>query len=393
MEQTKRSILVVDDASTWRRLFQALLKKDQYENIVCVESYSKAITEIIKQKSPFHVAIVDIRLQDQDPENIDGLNLISLLNAQGELTNIIVVTGFPEARRPGVLFRKFHLFDYITKDKSFEPSNFRNSVREAVEDSEQRRKDSFLYKERRILIIHSELENAKRLQNSLQQIGYDVDLINNFEQDLPITSYDLIILPPSPISSHTHDILFKIREASPETKIILTTEIDINPIMQALQRGEIDAAVTVDRDGFDELVFMEMVRHLFAPEATKYLTAKIINPPDGKLRSKQEATLELQLYDTYQNESKAIGFVSKGIKPADTDLSVFVYANDTQIKGDQAGNYFWWHIPPHGSPPPLHMQITPQSPGRKFLTVDIEQHHNWLGRLEKSFDVEPAQSI
>ena len=74
----KRSVLIVDDQPNWRELFSELLG-EEYE-VTAVDSYAAALESLDAKDPPFHLAVVDIRLDDGDSTNEDGLRLVAELN-------------------------------------------------------------------------------------------------------------------------------------------------------------------------------------------------------------------------------------------------------------------------------------------------------------------------
>ncbi len=136
MAEGKPAVLIVDDQPNWRSLFSDLLE-DEYE-VVGVGSYEEAL-RALERDPPFRVAVVDIRLDDKDSGNEDGLRLIERINAERGAPKTIVVTGYPTLRTTRIAFRELGVFDYIEKypesGKGFDPVGFRKTVRDAIEES------------------------------------------------------------------------------------------------------------------------------------------------------------------------------------------------------------------------------------------------------------------
>lgn len=128
---SKPAVLIVDDQSNWRGTFSDLLK-DEYE-VACVENYEEGLGALARVP-PFRAAIVDIRLDDKDQANEDGLRLLEQLNGKG--INAIVVTGYPTVRTMKKALHQLWAFDYIEKypddGQGFDYLGFRQTVRKAV---------------------------------------------------------------------------------------------------------------------------------------------------------------------------------------------------------------------------------------------------------------------
>jgi DNA-binding NtrC family response regulator len=136
MTEQKAAVLIVDDQPNWRNLFSDLLE-DEYQ-VTSVESYQEAL-EALKRDPPFHVAVVDIRLDDQDRSNEDGLCLIEEIKREKKPTKTIIVTGYPTFRTSRRAFRDLGVSDYVEKypedGKAFDVAGFRRAVSEAVKSS------------------------------------------------------------------------------------------------------------------------------------------------------------------------------------------------------------------------------------------------------------------
>lgn len=140
-DKEKRSVLVVDDQDNWRNLLADILL-DEYA-VTVVADYDSAFKALTYQSPLFHVAIVDIRLDDTDPNNEQGLAFVRALKSLEEPINVIMLTGYPTIRTARKVFRELQVFDYLEKvpedGGGFNLAGFRRSVREAADDIETRR--------------------------------------------------------------------------------------------------------------------------------------------------------------------------------------------------------------------------------------------------------------
>jgi len=136
MTEKRPAVLIVDDQPNWRELFSDLLE-DEYD-VVSVGSYEEAL-RALDRKPPFRVAVVDIRLEDRDPSNEEGLRLIEQINQRRAGTSTIIVTGYPAIRTIKMAFQDLKVSDYIEKypedGTSFDMRAFRRSVSEAAKSS------------------------------------------------------------------------------------------------------------------------------------------------------------------------------------------------------------------------------------------------------------------
>ena len=133
MAEERPAVLIVDDRPNWRALFSDLLE-DRYD-VTSVGSYEEAL-KALERESPFCVAVVDIRLNDEDRASEDGLRLLERLKEQG--TNSIIVTGYPTIETVKKALR-LGAFEYLEKypedGMSFDTGRFRKIIHEAVDDA------------------------------------------------------------------------------------------------------------------------------------------------------------------------------------------------------------------------------------------------------------------
>jgi DNA-binding response OmpR family regulator len=87
VEESRKTILVVDDDKSILRTFTRILQKSGYE-IDVAETGREAMDKAENQH--YDLALVDIRLPD-----MDGTDLIAKLKKQLENTVKIMITGFP----------------------------------------------------------------------------------------------------------------------------------------------------------------------------------------------------------------------------------------------------------------------------------------------------------
>ena len=91
MAKQNKKILVVDDLPDWRKTLRGLLEDEGYE-VEVAESRHEALSLLIDNS--FVLAIIDIRLEESDENNIEGINLASEINKTHPGTKIIIITGY-----------------------------------------------------------------------------------------------------------------------------------------------------------------------------------------------------------------------------------------------------------------------------------------------------------
>ncbi len=85
-------ILIVDDQQNWRDVISSLLASDGYE-VNSVASTADA-WRLLDNKS-FDIAILDVRLVDDDPFDVQGIELLEQMKTRlGDRFPIVIMTGY-----------------------------------------------------------------------------------------------------------------------------------------------------------------------------------------------------------------------------------------------------------------------------------------------------------
>ncbi len=131
--EVKGNILVIDDQENWREVLSSPLGMEYV--VQEAASYEEAIK--LLQRQWFHLAIIDIRLVDEDPKNVQGMELLETIRKDSDVTSTIIVTAYPTIETVKKALHGFKADDYILKhspeDGSFKLREYRKSVQQAVE--------------------------------------------------------------------------------------------------------------------------------------------------------------------------------------------------------------------------------------------------------------------
>lgn len=115
------TILIVDDASDWRGTLAGLIQ-DVYPKFKVVTAASMEEARAQLAAYDFDLAIVDIRLDDSDEGNTDGLLLAEFIRAHYPQTQAMIITGYANldtvrrAMHPDQAGLRLAV-DYVEKDK------------------------------------------------------------------------------------------------------------------------------------------------------------------------------------------------------------------------------------------------------------------------------------
>ncbi|MBN1933458.1 MAG: response regulator, partial [Anaerolineae bacterium] len=92
----KMRVLVVDDLPDVRTTLSGLLSDEGYD-VRSASSRAEAL-RIMKDVERFHVAVLDVRLDESDEENRDGLSLMHDIKAQYPAVAVIILTGYADVK-------------------------------------------------------------------------------------------------------------------------------------------------------------------------------------------------------------------------------------------------------------------------------------------------------
>ncbi len=135
-------ILIVEDYADWRELLSGLLQREGHQ-VTAVATLQEA-REYIGASKDLDLAILDIRLVETDETNEDGMNLLAEIRELQAFPNaviprVIMITGHGTMESQRRAFREFQAFDFFRKEQ-FDSEEFRQGVREAVEQAARERK-------------------------------------------------------------------------------------------------------------------------------------------------------------------------------------------------------------------------------------------------------------
>ena len=123
-------VLVVDDDEPWRNTLVRALGNEQL-SVETASSYSEASNII--SSSRVWLVVLDLSLK-ADPENRDGLRLLSDVEKAGLNIQVIVVTGYGAEQDRQVAERSQRLLAFINK-REFEVPRFRELVTQSLKRS------------------------------------------------------------------------------------------------------------------------------------------------------------------------------------------------------------------------------------------------------------------
>jgi ActR/RegA family two-component response regulator len=385
----KYSVLVIDDQDNWRNLLTEILE-DQFD-VKNASNYSEALSAIRDQNPPFHVVVTDMRLVDEEVGNEDGLRLIDYLNERGDETKTIVITGYATVASAIKAMDDLSVYKYLekkpSKAESFDYQKFHQIVYKAAEDAEKERPEGFTDIVQHILLIESDPVWSLKLEGILKKGGYQVDVISDIKS-LAINiknstrEYVLTLVNESLANK---DLLDALCNSQPDSKIILLTSRDVDNIFDAMKEYQVLTAITLKNEHFDSQKFGDFIHSILAYGSMKYVLVSInpnnqsgrFYPADLKVGVSCKVTLSIQ------NEPTAgalrVFLFSKEEKKRKLQLHLFIHAEQIRF---EPSTEIYWEIPLSVERPPLcEIAMTPLSPGKNTITIEIDQNHRPLGRI------------
>ena len=132
-------ILIVEDFGDWRELLNGLLQREGHQ-VTAVATLQEA-QACIDAANDLDLAILDIRLVETDETNEDGMQLLAEIRERQASTRVIMITGHGTMETQRRAFRDYRAFDFFRKEQ-FDSEEFRQSVREAVDQAARERQAS-----------------------------------------------------------------------------------------------------------------------------------------------------------------------------------------------------------------------------------------------------------
>jgi CheY-like chemotaxis protein len=116
--QKQGHILVVDDKEQWRLALTGTLRGAGYD-VQAASSIAEA-RELINSDL-YHLLVLDIRMKEADPANIDGIDFLRELNGRGlgEAIEVVMLSGYGTLKQAREAFSEYKVADFIPKDEFF----------------------------------------------------------------------------------------------------------------------------------------------------------------------------------------------------------------------------------------------------------------------------------
>lgn len=126
LNENRNKILVIDDDGSNRRFVTQTLSSAGYW-VLNANRFRKSdsswkgdedeeFARNLLKTHFFHVAVIDLSLINEDPEDRTGIRILDALNSLKEGTKSIILTGYGTPRDVRELWKKHQAYDYLDKD-------------------------------------------------------------------------------------------------------------------------------------------------------------------------------------------------------------------------------------------------------------------------------------
>lgn len=128
-------VLLLDDQQNWLRTIGRILQKEGHE-VVTTKSVSEAVTAL--SNSRFEVAVLDLRLVDDDVNNFEGISVLRFIEEQGIPTRAVILTGYPteEVRRKACDVYGADAFLLKFPETGFDVQSFKRQIVDLIQKSQ-----------------------------------------------------------------------------------------------------------------------------------------------------------------------------------------------------------------------------------------------------------------
>ncbi len=120
-------ILIVDNLPQWCEELVETLQREGFH-----AASASRVTEALEllNENLYHVLVIDIRMNETDHDNVEGIKLLQELDNRGlsEATKVIMLSAYGTEEQMRAAFREYKVADFLSKNK-FTKQVFLESVR------------------------------------------------------------------------------------------------------------------------------------------------------------------------------------------------------------------------------------------------------------------------
>jgi DNA-binding NtrC family response regulator len=173
-ELVQGTVLVVEDEDNWVETYQDILTEEGF-SVRVARDFGRAFGEL--RRGFFRAVILDLCLGPRDGSNLYGVQLLESISDAG--IPVLIITGYARPRLVKEIYREYGVFS-ISEKRTFESSEFRRLVKEAVEigrdmlpgplsSAERARRERGLQELVDAILHERELPDAQSLKRQLER--------------------------------------------------------------------------------------------------------------------------------------------------------------------------------------------------------------------------------
>lgn len=215
----KGKILIVDDRSDWRSLIQEILDDEGY-NLVFASNFQEAIAAI--DKSNFDAAIVDVRLDDDDRYNVDGLKLLRKIKTKMPSTGVMILTGYAGSVNQEIIlqYEADEFYEKVPSRGKFEIDDFLKRIEQLISTNRRAR----------ILLVDDRSDWLEVIRELLIEL-YDVTVAKSYklaeklinEEEFDAAVLDIRLDDTDPYNVDGLKLLKMIKENKSDVRVMVLT--------------------------------------------------------------------------------------------------------------------------------------------------------------------------
>src|ERR1700730_18376118 len=101
-------VLFVDDLADWREVLGDTLRSGGFY-VDTVATAAEALQHL--EETFYHLLVLDVRMENQDPDNIDGLTLLDEIKQRGlnKATKVIMLSAYGTPEQMRVTFKDYEV--------------------------------------------------------------------------------------------------------------------------------------------------------------------------------------------------------------------------------------------------------------------------------------------
>jgi CheY-like chemotaxis protein len=121
-------ILIVDDQERWQTVLSNTLRRGGF--YVDTVATIKAAREQLRAYL-YHLFVLDIRMEDTDPNNIEGIDLLREIDVEGltQVSKVVMLSAYGTKEQMREAFREYRVADFLSKD-DFDNLDFLQQVQQ-----------------------------------------------------------------------------------------------------------------------------------------------------------------------------------------------------------------------------------------------------------------------